>query len=141
MSGYKILDEIEPVRKDAWALHPQMPFWGSMFLPTHWLAILGAANSWMLGHPRRKHHLAVGVAALLAMYAIGFVADQWMPEVSHKYVITLLAGIHLWLGYYLTEEQEWAAEMFEQAGGKVLGLAHTIGVLRVLGALLVRRRR
>lgn len=138
--SYRILDEIEPVKQDAWALHPQLPFWGSMVLATHWLAVLACANSFMLGHPRRRRHVAVSAAALMGIYAILFLCDTCLPVWSWDYVITVAIAIHLWLGYYLTEEQEWAAEMFEEAGGQIVGLFRTILFVRMLGRLLRRRR-
>ena len=139
--AYKILDEIEPVKQDAWALHPQLAFWASMAVETPWLAILGCANSYLLGHPRRKHHVAVSAAAVMAIYAIFFLCDHYVPERGVPYVFTAAIAIHLWLGYYLTEEQEWAAEMFEEAGGKIVGLFRTILLTKVLGRILIAKVR
>jgi hypothetical protein len=139
--SYKILDEIEPVKQDAWALHPQLAFWGSMVLATHWLALLGCVNSFLLGHPRRKHHVAISVAALMGVWSIFFLCDHYAPRGAIKYLVTGAIAIHLWLGYYLTEEQEWAAEMFVEAGGKLVGLFRTIFLVRVLGRILLARLR
>ena len=138
-SGYRILDEIEPVTDRSWALHPQLAFYGSMMIDTPYLAAIGVANSFLLGHPRRKHHLAVGVAAVMGVYAIDFVAFTFFGPVLRKYVWLFSVGIHLWLGYYLTEEHEWASEMFEHAGGKVVSFWSTLMLLQALSRILVLR--
>lgn len=137
--GYKIIDEIEPVTDRSWALHPKLTFFGSMMLPTLWLAIIGAANSFALGHPRRKHHAAVAASAVMAVWSIIFVAGAYMPEPTWKYFSLGISVVRLWLAYYLTEEQQWAAEMFAHAGGKVLSLWTTLGILRVIALLVATR--
>ena len=139
MSGYKILDEIEPVTEASWALHPTVCFYASMLLSTPYLVAIGVANSYLLGHPRRQHHAAVGVAAVLGVYAVEFVATGFFPKVAWKYFFLAASAIHLWLGYYLSDEHEWAAEMFEHAGGKVLGWWTTLMLLQALGRILIQR--
>lgn len=138
--GYRILDEIDPVTESSWALHPQLAFYGSMLLATHWLAAIGAMNSFLLGHPRRRFHVALGVAALLGIYAIAFVAETYFPRVTWKYWNLLVVAIHLWLGYYLSEEQQWAAEMFEHNGGKIASLWTTLAILNALSRILLESR-
>ena len=135
-AGYKIIDEIDPVSDEAWALHPDLTFWATMFLPTLWLGIVGAMNSFLLGHPRRKHHAALCAAAVIVVKAIVFVAGTYFPEVTWKYWSLPVSAIRLWLAYYLTEEQTWAAQMFQHAGGKVASLRTTIAVVNVLSRLI-----
>jgi hypothetical protein len=136
---YRILDEIEPVKEHAWALHPQLPFWGSMLLITEWLAVVGVANSWLLGHPRRHLHTALGGAAIMGKWAIIFVVVSWFPEATWKYASLLLSAIRLWLGYYLNEEQEWASEMFEHSGGRIVSFRSTFALLCVMARYLPGR--
>lgn len=138
-SGYKLIDEIEPVGDNSWAMHPTVAFYASMAVDTPYLAVIGVANSFLLGHPRRKHHLAVAVAAVLGVYAVEFVTVTFFPKVAWKYVFLLAVAMHLWLGYYLTEEQQWAAEMFEFAGGKVLSWWTTVMFVQAIGRMLVVR--
>lgn len=138
-AGYRILDEIEPVSQAAWAMHPELGFYGSMLLDTPYLALICAVNSYLLGHPRRKHHVAVGVAAVMTVYAIQFVGVTFFPKLAWKYFYLAAAGFHMWLGYYFNEEHTWATEMFEHAGGQVLSFWSTIAVLNALGRMLMLR--
>lgn len=138
-SGYHIIDEIEPVTDQSYALHPKVAFWGSMLLPMIWQLAVSALNSFLLGHPRRKHHAALCVAAMMVTWSVVFVALAYMPVVTWKYCALIITAVRLWIAYYLSEEQSWAAEMFEQAGGKVASLRATIAILRLLAFLVIRR--
>jgi hypothetical protein len=139
-STYRIIDEIEPVGQRSFAFHPDLPFYGAMMLSPLWLALFAAANSWLLGHPRRRHHVAVGAAAVTAAWAICFIRMTWMPLWTWKYSVLAVHAVSFTLGYYMSEEQEWAAEMFEQGGGRVVGRGLTIAALNILGKILPSRR-
>lgn len=135
-SGYKLIDEIDPVADNAWALHPTVAFYAGMVMDTPYLAAIGVLNSWLLGHPRKKYHAAVAVAAVLGVYAVEFITLTFFPKIAWKYVFLIAISMHLWLGYYLTEEQQWAAEMFEFAGGRVLSWWSTVMFVQAIGRML-----
>ncbi|MBI4862423.1 MAG: hypothetical protein HY815_19515 [Candidatus Riflebacteria bacterium] len=138
---YRLIDEIEPVKGNAVALSPSAPLIAAMVLPVIWLAAVSVGNSWLLGHPRRVWHLKLAVAAVVSVKAIVYLAVTFLPEVSWPYIALSIVAIRLSLGYYLTDEQEWAAELYEMEGGKVVGLGYTFVLIKTLARLVTPRPR
>ena len=134
VEDYRIIDEIEPVRERAWALSPQTPLLAAMLVGSPALAaMLGCANSFLLGHPRRRQHLPVAMATVGGCWAVVGLCLFVLPESSWKYVLLARTALKFYLGYYLADEQEWPAAVFEEAGGKVLGLRESLLFVYLVG--------
>jgi hypothetical protein len=137
VATYRIIDEIEPVKPNSWALPPAVSLLAAMFLPTWTVGVAGAGNSWLLGHPRRRQHALVCAAGVALVYAIIHFVLPWFPRPTWKYVGLSIAAIELTLAYYLASEQGWAVDYFEQSGGRIVSVGRTFTIIFVLSHVLL----
>jgi hypothetical protein len=137
---YRIIDDVEPLSERTWAASPHLPLIAAVLCAPFWFAALSAANSRLLGHHRWRRHVLLGAAYVALHWSVAALASTHVPRAGWAYVGLLLTGARFALAYYLGEEQVDVSEMFEQAGGRTLGVGTTIVAVLILGEAVRRLR-
>lgn len=136
--GYRIIDEIEPVSGRSFALDPRTPLIAIAILPSVWACLMTALNSQLLGHPKRRQHWILSAQLAASVQLLVWVIKATLPRTVWPYCGLLIIGVRLGYVYYMAEEQEWAADMFKEAGGKLASFPATLAAILLLSHIVER---